>query len=178
MTDFTPGGAAGKQLIAINTATRHIMDDFEPMVKRMDLGQYPSANEIKQKLTTWTGGSDYTNINLIGHAMADEISKTLTTGGPGALADREKMEEKFRAAHSKEQLMDAIKEAKRLMAGKTETLEDQYRRTGRTDFYTSYATDPRVKAEVDRIRAERNVSQNKAPEGTAVNGIKYKVIPQ
>ena len=176
LTDFSPGGAAGKQIVAITTATNHIMDDFEPMVKRLKLGQYPTANEIQQKLTTWSGGNDYTNINLIGHAMADEISKTLTSGGPGALADRQAMEEKFRSAQGVDQLTGALENAKRLMAGKTETLEQQYARSGRRDFYTNVVSDPRVKTVVDRIRAERNVRSGQAPQGTIRVGAHWKEV--
>jgi hypothetical protein len=178
LTDFAPGGSAGKQIVAITTATNHINDDFKPLIDKLNNGQYPSVNELKNKLSTWSGGTDVTNINLIGHAMADEISKTLTQGGPGALADRQAMEAKFNSAQNPQQLKEAVKYAERLMAGKTETLEAQYKRSGRNDFYTNVVPDPRVKNVVDQIRAERNVNSGQTPQGTTSTGVKFKVITQ
>ena len=176
LTDFSPGGAAGKQIVAITTATNHINDDLKPLVGALKLGDYKTANAIAQKFDMWSGGADVSNYNFVAHAVGDEVSKTLTSGGVGALADRNAMEEKFNSIASKQGLDGVIKEAERIMAGKTETLEQQYARSGRRDFYTNVVSDPRVKTVVDRIRAERNVRSGQAPQGTIVSGAKWKEV--
>ena len=176
LTDFSPGGAAGKQIVAITTATNHINDDLKPLVGALKLGDYKTANAIAQKFDMWSGGADVSNFNFVAHAVGDEVSKTLTSGGVGALADRNAMEEKFNSIASKKGLDGVIKEAERIMAGKTETLEQQYARSGRRDFYTNVVSDPRVKTVVDRIRAERNVTSGQAPQGTIVSGAKWKEV--
>jgi hypothetical protein len=178
LKDFTPGGVAGKQVVAFETAANHINDDFRPLIIKMQNGQFPTANEMVNKISTWAGGSATNNIQLVGQAMADEVAKTLTNGGPGALADREKIEARFKAANSPKQLAEAADYAERLMAGKTEVLADQYSRTGRKDFYTNVVTNPHIKDVVDKIQAERNVSSGQAPQGTTKTGVKFKVVTQ
>lgn len=176
LTDFSPGGTAGKQVIAITTATNHINDDFRPLIDKLANGQYPTANEMKNKISTWAGGSETNNFKFVAQAMADEIGKTLVTGGPGTQHEREQIEARFSAANNPKQLREAADYAERIMAGKTETLEEAYKRSGRNDFYKNVVTDPRVKTVVDRIRAERNVASGQAPNGTTKDGKKWKVV--
>ena len=177
ITDFTPGGVAGKQVVAFATAANHINDDFRPAIKALNNGDYPAANAFMQKLSTWTGNaSNVNNFKLVAQAMGDEVVKTLTNGGPGALADREKIQERFRSVDNAKTLSEAADYAERLMAGKTEVLAEQYARTGRKDFYTSVVPNPHIKAVVDKIQAERNVNENKPSSGTTASGIKWKRV--
>ena len=176
LTDFSPGGAAGKQIVAITTATNHINDDLKPLVGALKLGDYKTANAIAQKFDIWSGGADVTNFNFVAHAVADEVSKTLTSGGVGASRDRQAQEAHFASIASKQGLDGVIKEAERVMAGKTESLEAQYKRSGRRDFYTNVVSDPRVKAVVDQIRADRNVTSGQAPQGTIKIGAHWKEV--
>ena len=177
LTDFTPGGVAGKQVVAFATAANHINDDFRPAIKALNNGDYPAANAFMQKLSTWTGNaSNVNNFKLVAQAMGDEVVKTLTNGGPGALADREKIQERFRSVDNAKTLSEAADYAERLMAGKTEVLAEQYARTGRKDFYTSVVPNPHIKAVVDKIQAERNVNENKPSSGTTASGIKWKRV--
>jgi hypothetical protein len=176
LTDFAPSGGAGKQIVAITTATNHINDDLKPLVSALKLGDYKTANKIAQKFDIWSGGADVTNYNFVAHAVADEVSKTLTNGSAGALGDRQAMEAHFDSIASKQGLDGVIKEAERVMAGKTESLEAQYKRSGRRDFYTNVVSDPRVKEVVDRIRADRNVIGGQAPQGTVKSGARWKEV--
>jgi hypothetical protein len=177
LTDFTPGGTAGKQVVAFATAANHINDDFRPAIKALNNGDYPAANAFMQKLSTWTGNaSNVNNFKLVAQAMSDEVVKTLTNGGPGALADREKMEARFKSVDNAKTLNEAANYAERLMAGKTEVLAEQYARTGRKDFYTNVVPNPHIKSVVDKIQAERNVNENKPSSGTTASGIKWKRV--
>ena len=175
--DFTPGGTAGKSIVAMGTAVNHI-SDLRPLVTALHNGDLPGANAIYNNIKKWTGDPNVTNIQAVGPAVAAEIQKTFVSSGGGTGAERDELAKAFGSAKSPQQLEGAIKMYENLMVGKIDELRKQYDRTGRKDFYTNIATDPRIKEMVDHHNAHRAASENKPLSGSTTNGIKFKVITQ
>lgn len=175
--DFTPGGTAGKSIVAMGTAVNHI-SDLRPLVTALHNGDLPGANAIYNNIKKWTGDPNVTNIEAVGPAVAAEIQKTFVSSGGGTGSERDELAKAFGSAKSPQQLEGAIKMYENLMVGKVDELRKQYDRTGRKDFYTNIATDPRIKEMVDHHNAQRAASENKPLSGSTTNGIKFKVITQ
>ena len=172
IADFTPGGVAGKSIVAMGTAVNHI-GDFRPLVAKLPNGQYPAANYVANVFSKQFGHPEVTNIEAVGPAIAAEIQKTFVSGGPGTGTERAEVAHAFSAAKSPEQLAGAVKMYENLMVGKIDELSKQYARTGRTDFWTNVVRDPRIKEMVDRHQAERNAEKGSA-SGTATTGFTWK----
>ena len=152
--DFTPGGTSGKQVVAFTTATNHINDDFRPAIEALKNGDFKTANRILNEFNNWRGqGKDINNFNIVKTFMGDEIAKSL---GGIARGDREEVRHLFDTAANPAQLRAAADQAEKLMAGRVEVLENQYRRTGRDDFYSNVVQNKRVEQVVSNVKEERS----------------------
>ena len=152
--DFTPGGTSGKQVVAFTTATNHINDDFRPAIEALNNGDFRTANRILNEFNSWRGqGKDINNFNIVKTFMGDEVAKSL---GGVARGDREEVRHLFDTAANPAQLRAAADQAEKLMAGRVEVLENQYRRTGRDDFYSNIVQNKRVEQVVNNVKEERS----------------------
>ena len=174
--DFTPGGTAGKSVVAMGTAANHI-GDLRPLVDALNNGDYQAANKLFNNIKQWTGNPDVTNIAAVGPAVAAEIAKTFTTSG-GGVAEREELAKAFGRANSPAQLKGAIDQYEKLMVGKLAELEKQYSRTGRKDFWQNVVSDPYLKEAHDRHVAEKAARSGKPLTGSTTSGIKWKVTTE
>jgi hypothetical protein len=177
INDFTPGGTAGKSLVAMGTAVNHI-GDLRPLITALNNKDLQGANKIYNDIKKWTGDPNVTNIESVGPAVAAEIQKTFVSSGGGTGAERDELAKAFSTARSPQQLEGAVKMYENLMVGKLTELEKQYARTGRKDFWTNVVQDPRLKDMADIHNAERAARENKPVSGTTKTGIKFKVITE
>jgi hypothetical protein len=175
--DFTPGGTAGKSVVAMGTAANHI-GDLRPLVDAINNGDYQAANKFFNNIKQWTGNPDVTNIAVVGPAVAAEIQKTFVQSGGGTGAEREELANAFSRANSPAQLKGAIDQYEKLMVGKLAELEKQYSRTGRKDFWQNVVSDPYLKEAHDRHVAEKSARSGKPLTGSTTSGVKWKVTTE
>jgi hypothetical protein len=174
--DFTPGGTAGKSVVAMGTAANHIAD-LRPLVTALNNGDYQAANKLFNNIKQWTGNPDVTNIAAVGPAVAAEITKTFTSTG-GSVGEREELAKAFGRANSPAQLNGAIDQYEKLMIGKLAELEKQYSRTGRKDFWQNVVSDPYLKQAHDRHLAEKSARSGAPLSGSTTSGVKWKAVTE
>ena len=177
INDFSPGGTAGKSVVAMGTAASHI-GDLRPLIDAVKNGDIQATNQFINNVKKWTGDPNVTNLEAVGPAVAAEIQKTFVSSGGGTGAERDELSKAFGSARSKEQLEGAVKMYENLMVGKLGELEKQYARTGRKDFWQNVVSDERLKDVYDRHNAERAVRENKPVAGQTKTGIKFKVVTE
>jgi hypothetical protein len=171
--DFTPGGTAGKSVVAMGTAANHI-GDLRPLVDALNNGDFQAANKFFNNIKQWTGNPDVTNIAAVGPAVAAEITKTFTSTG-GSVSEREELAKAFGRANSPAQLKGAIDQYEKLMIGKLSELEKQYNRTGRKDFWQNVVSDPYLKQAHDRHVAEKAARSGSPLTGSTTGGVQWSV---
>lgn len=118
------GGIEGRAVRSMNTATDHLFT-LEEAGRALENGDIRLFNSISNRIKTEIGVAAPTSFDAVKKIVAGEIVKA-TTGSGGALADREEVQRSILSANSPTQLLEAIAEYKKLMAGQLQSLELQF----------------------------------------------------
>lgn len=121
---FGPGGVNGQNLIALDTAVHHF-DALGRTIDALNNGDVRALNAAGNYLSTQFGDPKVTNFETVKSLAADEFAKVAAGTATGE-QERAKMQQLFSSANSPAQLKQAIDQAKILMAGKVQGMNQQY----------------------------------------------------
>jgi hypothetical protein len=121
-------GPEGRNVNALNTLAGHL-PLFEKYARALQTGDVRVINRMLQSLSEQSGHPEITNYDLAQEFISDETVKVLVSGsGAGALADREALKSKLRAAMSQAQFGGAADVIKDFVGGKLGSLRQTYSR--------------------------------------------------
>lgn len=125
--EFTPGGAIGTNVVAINTMAHHI-SDFADAFSKLNNSQVQRWNSSKNKLATEFGDPALQRVQVSGLAAAGELAKVIK-GGKAAPTDQEmaEWEKVFSTSMSKEQMNAVVWQALQTAGGRLSVIEDSYK---------------------------------------------------
>jgi hypothetical protein len=121
--DFTSGKTAGI-INGINTAVQHI-NLLGPLVDAMGTGNTAVINRARNAWEQATGSPAPTNYAAIKEFVGGETAKAVLPGGGGE-GERAALLDPLKAANSPTQLHEAMGEIQGALAGKTESLRNQW----------------------------------------------------
>ncbi len=138
-------GPQGNVARNLNVAIEH-MDTARKLFGALNNGNIPLFNSIANEFARQTGKPAPDSFEAVRDILADEVTKGVI-GGAGALADREGMAKKVRAAASPAALEGVLSGWTELLGGQLKGLEKQYEgATKRTDFRQRFITPRALKA--------------------------------
>lgn len=108
------GGVSGRQTDSINRVAGHL-DVFEGLMKQLNNGELQPSNQIKNYLTTLTGGAAPSNTALAAQVLGTEIVKSMAQSGAGSKEERVDLAQQFANAKSPPQFQGAIDTARDLV---------------------------------------------------------------
>jgi hypothetical protein len=121
--DFTKGKTA-QSLNGINTSVQH-MDLLPPLIDALDNGNLTAVNRVSNWFKQQTGNPAPTNYAAIKEFVGGEVAKAVLPGGGGE-AERQALTKPLQDANSPEQLKQAVSTIQKALAGKTESLRNQW----------------------------------------------------
>ena len=119
-----PGGTAGGKLGAINTSVLHV-GALLPLIDAMKSGNTTRINAARQAYQKEAGIAAPTNYETLANMATGEISNAINKTG-GDVGERERVSAPFAASRSPDVLKGAVKTAVTALAGKTESLANQW----------------------------------------------------
>lgn len=124
--EFSPAGAAGKNIIAINTMIPHI-DQFAENYSKLNNSQIQRWNSVKNKLETEFGDPALLRVQQSALRVAGEYAKIIK-GGAAAPTDQEMShwEQIFTTNMSKAQMQGVVWDALEGAGGRLSALEQAY----------------------------------------------------
>jgi hypothetical protein len=126
--DFSTG-PQGNTIRSFSTAAAH-MDTLQELADALNNGDVKAINAAKNRWQIAFGEPAPANFALAAQLVADEVLKAVL-GGPGGVADRDKLAGSFAAAAgSPKQITGALDTARSLIHGQLSSLRDQYVQTG------------------------------------------------
>lgn len=128
MADYSPAGASGRNITAINTMAYHI-DRFKTAFEKLNNRQLKLWNTAQNKLKTNFGDPAITAVQLPANGVADELAKILK-GGTAAPTDEEMQlwQSIFNTSMSPGQMKSTIWEAFDLAGGRLKQISTAYER--------------------------------------------------
>lgn len=124
--DFTnPGGTAGAKLGAVNTAVLHV-NALLPLIDAMKSGNLTKLTAAKQAYQKETGVPAPTNYDTLANMAIGEINNVVNAKTGGDAAERDRIAAPFVSSRAPDVLKGAVKTAVGAMAGKTESLANQW----------------------------------------------------
>jgi hypothetical protein len=125
VNDFTdPGGTAGGKLGAINTAVLHT-NALLPLIDAMGSGNMTRITAARQAYQKETGVAAPTNYETLANMAVGEIGSAINKTG-GDVGERDRILAPFAASRAPDVLKGAVKTAVTALAGKTESLANQW----------------------------------------------------
>ena len=164
-----PGGAGGKNLLAVNTVAQHL-NQLEELGKALDNNNYQLINKISNRYSVAVGDDPVTNFNAAKQAVAGEIVRVITQTG-GALADRQEAESILDAAKSPGQLAGAIGTIKNLIGGRINSAKYLYEQGTRRKDFTQMLTPDARKAFGKYVEEDASADQS-APNNADPLGLR------
>lgn len=122
-TAFAPGGKAGQELKAFNTAFQHA-DLLTQAAQALDNGDVKAFNSAKNALKTQFGSADVTNFSTIADVYNHEVLKAL--GGHVTDAEVRQAGAMIPSNASPAQIKGALQNLKAMMQSKIGVLKQQY----------------------------------------------------
>lgn len=124
--DYTSNGAAGKSLIAFNTALAH-SDVVDKALDKLDNSAFPDWNKVANKVSVKVGDPRLGTFKVARNLFADEMAKA-AQGGTGIITEDERARqlESFDSSASPQQMRAAVDTAIQLMASKSKVLKDNW----------------------------------------------------
>src|SRR5208283_560379 len=122
-TAFAPGGKAGTELKAFNTAFQHA-DLLSQAATALNNGDTKALNTVKNTLKTQFGSADVTNFNTISQVYNHEVLKAL--GGHVTDAEVKSANAMIPDNASPAQIKGAVENLKSLMQSKIGVMKQQY----------------------------------------------------
>jgi hypothetical protein len=143
--DFSPGGKLGQALTSTNRVTAHLQD-YQDLVKALNNHDLQGVNFVKNKIATWAGDADPTNIQAIAPILGDEIAKSIVPGG-GGVTERQEFKDQFSTSKSPQQAAGAVDKYMKFLQDQVEGTEYAYSQlpSHPTDFRTRFLA-PRTRA--------------------------------
>ena len=127
LSDYTPGGKVGSQVLAFNTGMRHI-GLLSDAVDALNNGKLQIANKFGNALSVQLGKDPVTNFNTIKTYLAGELAKGFG-GGVATDSSREEANSILSQIQSPEQIKGGLAKAVDLLRGKIGAQEDAYQKT-------------------------------------------------
>jgi hypothetical protein len=127
LMDYTPGGTVGRQVLAFNTAMRH-MGNLYDAAQALNNGNIQGANKFAKALGIQFGDDAASNFNIIHTYLGGELAKGF---GGGVATDQSRGEAApiLALASSPKQFAGGFKAAVDLLRGKVGAQEDAYQKT-------------------------------------------------
>jgi len=143
--DFAPGGKLGTALVSTNRVTAHL-SDYMDLVHALDNHDLQGVNYVKNKIKTWAGDADPTNIQAVAPILGDEIAKSIVPGG-GGVTERQEFAHNFSTSTSPQQASGAVQKYMKFLQDQVEGTEYAYQNlpSKPTDFRTRFLA-PRTRA--------------------------------
>lgn len=127
LSDYTPGGKVGSQVLAFNTAMRHL-GLLSDAVDQLRNGNTQLANSIGNKISVQLGKDPVTNFNTIKTYLDGELARGFGGGTPTD-SSREEAHSILSQVQSPKQLSGGMQNAVKLLQGKIGAQEDAYQAT-------------------------------------------------
>lgn len=125
VNDFMdPNGTAGGKIGAINTGILHV-NSLMPLIDAMKSGNTTRINAARQTYQKETGIPAPTNYETLANMAVGEISTAINKSG-GDAEERDRVASPFASSRSPDVLKGAVKTAVTALAGKTESLANQW----------------------------------------------------
>jgi len=125
LNDFLdPSGKAGGKLNAINTTVAH-SQTLLPLIDAMQSGNVQKINQAKQAYQEATGKAAPGDYKVIANMYGQEAVNAITAAG-GDQGERAAIAAPYSSIRSPSQLKDAVKYTAQALAGKTESLRNQW----------------------------------------------------
>lgn len=122
--DFSPGGKLGTALVSTNRVTAHLQD-YMDLVKALDNGNLQGVNFAKNKLKTWIGDAEPTDIQAVAPILGDEITKSIVPGG-GGVTERQEFAHQFSLSKSPQQAAGVVQKYMKFLQDQVEGTEYAY----------------------------------------------------
>lgn len=123
--DFTSGVAA-RNIRSINTVVNHI-DELSNAIPQLNNGSFQLVNKGKNTFREVTGDPNISKFNFAADAVASELASVFKGTGSGTDAEIKAWRNKINNAQSPEQLRAEVDEAVRLMSGRMDALQNNYK---------------------------------------------------
>jgi hypothetical protein len=163
-TAFTSGRPA-TVLKSLNVVQDHL-DVFRDVSKNLGNNNAQFINAMGNKIAQWSGKPAPTDFNAVKGVLADELTKAIL-GTPGALGDRQEMQNNINSSNSPVQLAGVVNKWQKLISGQVKGMKDQYESGG--------GTNKAGKALFERVAASSATSA--APAVTIKNDSDYNNLP-
>lgn len=121
--DYT-SGKTFTAIKSLNTAVKHI-DTLNDAANVLANSSVQLWNEIKNKGIEHTGGSEVNNFNIAATAVQNELA-TAFKGTAGTDQEISAWRNTINSAKSKQELIDGVKEAVKLLGGRQSVIEDAW----------------------------------------------------
>ena len=132
-------GAAQRTITAMNTFVQHA-NTLEKLAQAQQNGDINAINRIRAAWQNQFGEPLPNDINLVSQLVGDELQKA-AAGVPGGESERQALKSRFDAAKSPAQMLDALNQARHLVKGQLQSLEQRYKAGGGSqDFANTFLT--------------------------------------
>ncbi len=146
--DFS-SGPTSKNITAINTSIHHTGTLLD-MAEAMQNGDVKLINSLINRVKTETGNPNVNNFDLARTAVGDELMKAFRGAGASE-TEAEAWRQKFDTASSPEQIKGAAQTAVKLLHGRAEEVDNQWKRGMNTDESYPRLISPQAQEILDRI---------------------------
>lgn len=126
--DYSPAGATGRNIIAINTIAYHL-DQFKKAYEKLDNRQIKLWNTAQNKLKTNFGDPTITAVQVPANAIADEMARILKGGTASPTnEDTELWQSIYGTSMSKAQMQATIWQSFEVAGGRLKQISTAYER--------------------------------------------------
>jgi hypothetical protein len=142
--DFTPGGKTGQALTSTNRVVAHL-SDFNDLFTALNNKDPQAINYAKNKIATWFGSADPTNIQAVAPILGDELTKSIVPGG-GGVTERQEFAKNFSTTSSPQQAQGAVQNYLKFLKDQVDGTKFSYEQlpSHPADFETRFLT-PRTR---------------------------------
>ena len=156
-------GATAKNITSFNTAIGHL-GRLADAATKLDNGDYPFLNRIKNTASTLAGHSAVNDFNLAKQAVASELTRAFRGTG-GTLEEIKDWQSRLDAAMSPEQVKGAVGEAVQLLRSRIDAVGDTYNRAMNVQSGVTEFLSPEARRTLARLEGgETGSGENKDPE--------------
>lgn len=124
--EFTPGGAVGKNIVALNRVVQHAANTLLPAFQALDNSSVPMWNGAVNSISEGFGGATPTNARQAVDAVSSEARKVFAASGSGNLTELENWQKNFPINGSPAQQLGALKTFGGLLQSQIDTMQDQW----------------------------------------------------
>jgi len=152
--DYSPAGPQGKNIIALNTAIKH-MAVMEDKARGLNNSDTHAVNQWSQSIGKYFNQPNVTSFEALRPIVAGEIGKTITSGG-GTDRERQEAENAIKASNTPAEMTANLRALKEAMAGKLDALRLPYQAAGGQDFDKKFLL-PETQVEMAKLKTGGHV---------------------